>query len=151
MARELVADYLPLAEAKRIDLGIEEFAQLFLHTEPEPLRMIIKNALDNAIKYTPAEGKVTLRLLEENNNSVIEIVDNGPGIAVQECERVFDPFYRVKETTVAGSGLGLAIAKEAAIRLGGTISLHQARNGSGLIFRFTKSINNVLDRAIFDG
>jgi two-component system OmpR family sensor kinase len=151
MARELVADYLPLAEAKRIDLGIEEFAQLFLHTEPEPLRMIIKNALDNAIKYTPAEGKVTLRLLEEDNNSVIEIVDNGPGIAAQEREHVFDPFYRVQDTTVAGSGLGLAIAKEAAIRLGGTISLHQVKDGSGLIFRFTKAINNVLDRAIFDG
>lgn len=151
MARELVADFLPLAEAKRIDLGIEEFAHLYLHTEPEPLRMIIKNALDNAIKYTPAEGKVTLRLLEESNNSVIEIVDNGPGIAAQERERVFDPFYRVQDTTVAGSGLGLAIAKEAAIRLGGTISLHQVRNGGGLIFRFTKSINNVLDRAIFYG
>jgi two-component system OmpR family sensor kinase len=57
----------------------------------------------------------------------------------------------VQDTTVAGSGLGLAIAKEAAIRLGGTISLHQVKDGSGLIFRFTKSINNVLDRAIFDG
>jgi two-component system, OmpR family, sensor kinase len=150
MARELIADYLPLAEAKGIDLGIEEFAHLYLHTEPEPLRMIIKNALDNAIKYTLAHGKVTLRLVEDNNNSVIEIVDSGPGIAVQESERVFDPFYRVQDTSVAGSGLGLAIAKEAAIRLGGTISLHQVRNGSGLIFRFTKSINSVLDKVTFD-
>jgi two-component system OmpR family sensor kinase len=102
--------------------------------------VIIKNALENAIKYTPAGGKVTLRLLAENNNAVIETVDNGPGIAAGERERVFDPFYRIQDTTVAGSGLGLAIAREAAVRLGGTLSLHDAQEGGGLILRYTQAL-----------
>ena len=140
MARGLIADYLPLAEAKHIDLGIEEVAQFHLHAEAESLRMIIKNALENAIKYTPAGGKVTLRLLAENDNAVIEIVDNGPGIAAGERERVFDPFYLIQDTTVAGSGLGLAIAREAAVRLGGTLSLHDVREGDGLILRYTQAL-----------
>ena len=140
IARELVADYLPLAESKRIDLGIEEVAQLHLHAEAESLRVIIKNALENAMKYTPAEGKVTLRVIAENNNGVIEIIDNGPGIPVVEQERVFDPFYRIPDSNVAGSGLGLAIAREAAIRLGGTLSIHNAQEGGGLIFRYTQAL-----------
>jgi two-component system OmpR family sensor kinase len=141
MARELIADYLPLAETKHIDLGIDEVAQLHLHAETEPLRMIIKNALENAIKYTPAGGRVTLRLLAESNNAAIEIIDNGPGITAVERERVFDPFYRIQDTNVAGSGLGLAIARQAAIRLGGTLSLHEVNDGGGLILRYTQALN----------
>ncbi len=140
MAREQVAHYLPLAESKRIDLGIEEVAQLHLHTEAESLRLIVKNALENAIKYTPAGGKVTLRLLTDNDDAVIEIVDNGPGIPVLEREKVFDPFYRVQDTVVAGSGLGLAIAREAAARLGGTLSLHDVQEGGGVILRYTQAL-----------
>lgn len=146
MARELIADYLPLAETKRIDFGIDEIAQLHLHTEAELLRVIIKNALENAIKYTPAGGKVTLRLLAENNNAVIEIVDSGPGIPVSEQERVFDAFYRIQDSSAAGSGLGLAIAKEAAVRLGGTLSIHNAPEGAGLIFRYTQPLNYLAGR-----
>ncbi len=140
MAREQVAHYLPLAESKRIDLGIEEVAQLHLHTEAESLRQIIKNALENAIKYTPAGGKVTLKLLTDNNDAVIEIIDNGPGIPVLEREKVFEPFYRIQDTTIAGSGLGLAIAREAAARLGGTLSFHDVQEGGGVILRYTQAL-----------
>ncbi|MEO6975507.1 MAG: ATP-binding protein [Gallionella sp.] len=145
MARELIADYLPLAETKRIDLGIEEVTAVSLYADPESLRMIIKNALENAIKYTPAGGKVTLRLLTENDDAVIEVVDNGPGILVTERERVFDPFYRTQDTHVAGSGLGLAIAREAAVRLGGTLSLHDVQEGNGLVVRYRQARNRLSD------
>ena len=141
MARELVTEYLPLAVAKNIDLGIEEYAALALHTDPETLRLILKNALENAIKYTPVGGKVTIRLLTENDSAIIEVVDNGPGIPLSERERVFDSFYRIQDTAVEGSGLGLAIAKEAAIRLGGTLSLLEVQDGGGLILRYRKSFN----------
>ncbi len=136
MARELIAEYLPVAEAHRIDLGLDETAQLSLHAEPDTLRLIIKNALENALKYTPEGGEVTLRLLNEGGNAIIEVVDNGPGIPASERERVFDSFYRMPETAGEGSGLGLAIAREAANRLGGTVSLHERREGSGLVFRY---------------
>lgn len=136
MARELIAEYLPMAEAKRIDLGLEEIVPLSMRAAPEALRLILRNALENALKYTPEGGEVTLRLLSDHDNAVIEVVDNGPGISASERERVFDPFYRTPGTTGEGSGLGLSIAREAAIRQGGTVSLHEKQGGSGLIFRY---------------
>ncbi|MGA7181083.1 MAG: ATP-binding protein [Thiobacillaceae bacterium] len=136
MVRELIADYLPMAEAKKIDLGLEEMAPLSILANPEVLRLIVRNALENALKYTPVGGEVTLRLRTMDDDAVIEVIDNGPGIPVAERERVFDSFYRLPETTGEGSGLGLAIAREAAIRLGGRVSLHERQAGPGLIFRY---------------
>lgn len=136
LARELIAEYLPLAEAKAIDLGLEEKAPLLLRGSPDALRLVMSNALGNALKYTPTGGEVTLRLLSTENAHVIEVVDNGPGIPASERERVFDAFYRVSGADGSGSGLGLAITREAASRLGGTVSLHAREDGSGLVFRY---------------
>lgn len=136
MARELIAEYLPLAEARHIDLGMEEITALTLSAAPDALRLIIRNGLENALKYTPAGGEVTLRLDTVDGHAIIEIIDNGPGISAAERERVFDPFYRLPGAVGEGSGLGLAIAREAAIRLNGVVSLHEPRQGSGLIFRY---------------
>jgi two-component system OmpR family sensor kinase len=107
-----------------------------LHASPEALRLILRNALENALKYTPVGGEVTLRLLPAKDLAVIEVIDNGPGIPASERGRVFDSFYRLPGTAGEGSGLGLAIAQEAAIRLGGTISLHAKEEGPGLVFRY---------------
>jgi two-component system OmpR family sensor kinase len=136
MARELIAECLPLAEARHIDLGLEEIAPLSARTSKEVLRLILKNALENALNYTPDGGEVTLRLLAENASIIIEVVDSGPGIPISEREHVFDAFYRMPGTSGEGSGLGLAIAREAAIRLGGTVSVHDRKEGPGLVFRY---------------
>jgi two-component system, OmpR family, sensor kinase len=136
MARELIAEYLPMAEARNIDLGLEEVVPLVLQASPEVLGLILKNALENALKYTPDGGEVTLRLLSENDSAVIEVVDSGPGIPASEREFVFDSFYRIPGTVGEGSGLGLAIAREAAIRLGGNVSLHEREARHGLVFRY---------------
>ena len=139
MARELIAEYLPLSNARRIDLGLDEIAPLSLRTEPDALRLILRNALENAMKYTQEGGEVTLRLLHDNDEAIIEVVDNGSGIPVPERERVFDPFYRIPGTAGEGSGLGLAIAREAANRLGGTISLNERQQGCGLVLRYRQA------------
>lgn len=136
MARELIAERLPLAEAKGIDLGLEETTPLFMRGSREALRLIVSNALENALKYTPEGGEVTLRLLSSGNGDVIEVVDNGPGIPIAERERVLDAFYRMPGADGEGSGLGLAIAREAAIRLGGVLSLHERPDRIGLVFRY---------------
>lgn len=141
MARELIAEYLPLAESRDIDLGLEEIAPLTLHVSPAALRLIFKNALENALKYTPHGGEVTLRLQSDNGNAVIEIIDNGPGIPAPEREHVFDAFYRAPNSVGEGSGLGLAIAREAALRTGGIVSLHDPHDGSGLVFRYRQARN----------
>lgn len=136
IARELIAEYLPLAESKNIDLGLEEIAPLSVRASPAALKLIFKNALENALKYTQYGGEVTLRLLPDNDSAILEVVDNGPGIPVSERENVFDAFYRMPGTAGEGSGLGLAIAREAAIRMGAAVSLHERQDGPGLIFRY---------------
>ncbi len=136
MVRELIAEYLPLSGSKNIDLGLEEIAQLSVRASPDALRLIFKNALENALKYTPEGGEVTVHLLSDNGAAVIEVIDNGPGVPALERERVFDAFYRIPGAVGQGSGLGLAIAREAAIRLGGVVSLHERQEGSGMIFRY---------------
>ncbi|HRX71922.1 MAG: two-component sensor histidine kinase [Candidatus Competibacteraceae bacterium] len=142
MVRELMAEYWRLAEAKRIDLGLEETAPFTLRGSRETLRLMISNALENALKYTPEGGEVTLRLRSDAQGDLIEIVDNGPGIPPAERERVFDAFYRIPGAKGEGSGLGLAIAHEAAIRMGGTVNLYNRQAGSGLIFRYQHGCKN---------
>jgi two-component system OmpR family sensor kinase len=136
IARELIAEYLPLSEAKGIDLGLDEIAPLTFLAAQETLLLVLRNALENALKYTPEGGEVTLRLYSDDVNDIVEVVDNGPGIPVFERERVFDPFYRIPGTAGEGSGLGLSIAREAAARQGGKVSLLNRTEGSGLIFRY---------------
>lgn len=136
VARELLAEYLPMAEEKGIDLGLEEYARFSLPASTESLRLILGNAVSNALKYSPAGSEVTIRLLTEDETAVVEVVDNGPGVPAAERERVFDAFYRLPGTTETGSGLGLSIAREAALRLGGIISLSERRDEPGLVFRY---------------
>lgn len=136
LARELIAQYLPEAEARNIDLGLEEGSRISLRGAIESLRLILGNALENAIKYTPAGGEVTIRLATDGEMAVIEIIDDGPGIPPAERGRVFDAFYRIPGTAGTGSGLGLTIALEAAIRLGGEVSLKERADGPGLVFGY---------------
>jgi two-component system, OmpR family, sensor kinase len=142
MARELIAEYIPLAEARGIDLGLEETGSISLVTEPQALRLVIKNALDNALSYTPRPGEVTVRIYAEGDDAVIEVRDTGPGIPIAERERVFDPFYRIEGSCGQGSGLGLAIARDAATRLRGKLSLDDRPDGRGLVFRYRQRRNH---------
>ena len=83
--------------------------------DPEKLRVVVDNLLSNAIKYSPAGGKIVVRLGKHRDSAVIEVIDNGPGIPDEDRERVFDPFYRSKSALIAetkGSGLGLAIVRD---------------------------------------
>ena len=81
----------------------------------EKLRVVIDNLLSNAIKYSPVGGTIILRLGKHNDHAVIEVIDNGPGIAAEDRDRIFDPFYRGKNvatSAVKGTGLGLAIVRD---------------------------------------
>ena len=86
-----------------------------LHGDGEKLRVVIDNLLSNAIKYSPMGSTIILRLARDKDQAVIDVIDSGPGIAVEDRERIFDPFYRSKSATVAGvkgTGLGLAIVRD---------------------------------------
>lgn len=139
LGRDLIAECLPLAEQRGIDIGMEEDATLTLAADPASLRLIVKNALDNAVRYTPPGGQVTLRLAKTQGRGVVEVIDTGPGIPPAERNRVFAPFYRPAGSAGAGSGLGLAIARDAAARCGGTISIDARAEPPGTVFRYTQS------------
>ncbi len=140
LARELIEEFVPLATARRIDLGLDVLTKLSLFANPESLRLVLGNGLENALKYTPEGGEVTIRLSMDGGDGFIEIIDNGPGIPDSYRKRVFDPFYRMPDTQGNGSGLGLAIAREAALRMGGQITLHDRPDGVGSIFRYQQQV-----------
>jgi two-component system OmpR family sensor kinase len=138
MVRETMEEFVPAAEARGIDLGLAEIERLEVVARPDTLRLILKDALDNALAYTPVGGQVTIRLMREGPDVVIEVLDTGPGIPIGHREQVFEPFYRIPGSPGSGSGLGLAIARDAAARAGGIVTLHDGPGGLGLLFRYTQ-------------
>jgi two-component system OmpR family sensor kinase len=141
LVRDLIAEYLPVAHVKAIDLGLDEQGPVVLSGSAGAFRLILKNALDNAIRYTPSGGEVTVRLRQEELSVIVDVIDSGPGIPVEERERVFSPFYRGADSQGDGTGLGLAIARDAAQRLGGEVCLATPPSGKGLIFRYRQPIH----------
>lgn len=127
--RQVVEDLLPLAVAKSIDIGVVSDTDVWLPVLEIDLKTIVKNLVENAIRYTPHSGQVDLSVQKTAKNIVLKIQDNGPGIPKTERERVFDPFYRVIGNDEVGSGLGLSIVKTIADRLGATVTLNDC-NGS---------------------
>jgi two-component system, OmpR family, sensor kinase len=87
------------------------------------LMAMVKNLVDNAIRYTPAGGQVDLYVVVTDGKAELHIQDNGPGISLDERERVFDPFYRSLAHEQIGSGLGLSIVQTIAHRIGAEIRL----------------------------
>jgi two-component system OmpR family sensor kinase len=134
-ARDVIAEFLEASAARRIDLGLDLQASPRVRATPEALRMILRNAVDNAIKYAPAGGTVTVRVARDAAQAVIEVIDDGPGIPAELLHSALAPFSRLGHDG-PGSGLGLAIAHDAARRLGGQISLHLRRDMPGLVFRY---------------
>ena len=135
LLRESIAALMPLADARRIDLGCEIERDVVVHGQADELRSLIDNLIDNALRYSPQGATVDVRLVcGESSETLIEIVDEGPGISSEHLPRVFDRFFRVLGTGVEGSGLGLAIAQGAAQRQGARIELHN-RPGGGLLAR----------------
>jgi len=133
LAREVVADLAPLAGAKGIDLGLSSAATSVLSGDPDALRTLISNLVDNAIRYTPAGGRVDVALADDAGSAVLTVRDSGPGIAVEDRERVFDRFYRgTGAGGIRGSGLGLAIVKHIAERHRADLELGPGIDGRGL-------------------
>jgi two-component system OmpR family sensor kinase len=132
IARDVVAELVPFADAKQIDLGISESQPAFVRGDPDALRTLIRNLVDNAVRYTPAGGRVDVCLEGHTNRIVLRVVDTGPGIPPEERARVFDRFYRRPGTSPPGSGLGMAIVKAIADTHGATVALDSGPEGHGL-------------------
>ncbi|WIM04446.1 MAG: sensor histidine kinase N-terminal domain-containing protein [Candidatus Nitricoxidivorans perseverans] len=131
LARDVAREWVPRALAGRIDLGFEGTDwPLLIDGVPLLLRQLLDNLIDNALKYTPAGGRVTVRV-QAGERATIAVEDSGIGIPEADRERVFEPFYRVLGTDADGSGLGLAICREIAELHRGDISLAAGEGGAG--------------------
>ncbi|SDX76852.1 two-component system, OmpR family, sensor kinase [Collimonas sp. OK242] len=128
--RRVVEDSLPLAQANHIDIGVEADVEVTLAAQEVDIVALIRNLIDNAIRYTPAGGNVEVRMHAQPGLVTVEVEDSGPGIQEMERERVFDPFYRVLGSDQDGSGLGLSIVKSIVARLHGKIELLHARSSA---------------------
>ena len=136
LGREVLAMHFPVAEQRGIDLGMEAADALSVLSSARLLRTILGNAIDNALKYTPVGGEVTLRIAALGDGARCEIIDSGPGVQPSERDEVFKPFHRLAGQEIGGTGLGLAIAREAARRIGARISLQDRDDRrKGLVLR----------------
>ena len=104
-----VEDTLLAAQARRIDLGVHRAEPVVVPGHAEALRILVRNLLDNAVKYTPEGGRVDLDVHATPQGIVLCVEDSGPGISQSDRGRVLDRFYRASGTDATGSGLGLAI------------------------------------------
>jgi two-component system OmpR family sensor kinase len=137
LAREVVAEMVPLADARKIDLGISASQPAYVLGDPDALRTLVRNLVDNAVRYTPVGGTVDVSVHDSAASSSgqgaeLRVVDTGPGIPTDEQSRVFDRFYRPPGTSPPGSGLGMAIVKAIADAHGATITLGSGAGGAGL-------------------
>ena len=138
---DLIEEFSALAKASSLQLtsSILSDQPLYVIGDEDQLLRLLSNLIANAIKYTPASGKINLILKKNNSDAVIEIIDTGIGISTQEQKLIFDRFYRVNESRSrrsGGSGLGLAIAQVIAQAHGGKIRVQsQLNKGSTFSFR----------------
>ena len=140
LAQAATGDWVATALQKNIDLGYEGTGLLasnktaIVNGNTLLLRELMNNLIDNAIRYTPAGGHITVGIRQENKTTIFYVQDNGIGLASENQALVFERFYRVLGTQQEGCGLGLTIVQEIAERHGATVSVTSEGEGKGTLF-----------------
>jgi len=130
LVRQVVVEQEPLAEAKGIDLGVTQVDEaVAVSGDHEALRILLSNLVGNALRYTPEGGRVDVSCGLSEGAAFIAVDDSGPGIPVEDRERVFDRFYRGGTGSEIGSGLGLSIVRAIAVRHQAKVSLDDSASG----------------------
>ncbi|MBV9635103.1 MAG: sensor histidine kinase, partial [Methylobacteriaceae bacterium] len=134
IARAAVEKLAARAIEKNIDLGFEcDGTEVKIMGHLTLLNELVVNLVDNAVRYTPAGGVITMSLDRNGDALHLRIEDNGPGIPAHERERAFERFHRILGSEAEGFGLGLAIVKEIVIAHDGSVRLGEPAEGSGLV------------------
>lgn len=144
LLREEMAALYPLADSHSILVELhdpEDCARVLLKTVPQLLAVVVRNLLENAIKYTPEHGTVIVRVDQQPSHLAINFEDSGPGVPVAERDHIFNRFYRLPNAGIPGSGLGLAIVKRIVDILGAQLLIEdsQALGGLKVELRFERS------------
>jgi two-component system phosphate regulon sensor histidine kinase PhoR len=136
IVERIVDSVQQIAEEKNMQVTCEVPPGLMAWADPQALEHVLLNLVDNAVKYTPAGGKIAVRVRAEGERVRIEVEDNGPGIEPRHRDRIFERFYRVdkgRSREVGGTGLGLAIVKHLAEAMDGSVGVGPA-SPQGSIF-----------------
>ncbi len=132
---DAIKPFEEIDQGKPISIKLEA-AEFTVSADPERLRQVIENLIENSIKYSKEEVEIVVRALTENGNGKIEVSDNGIGIAADKIPYIFERFYQVEDVHTRshqGAGLGLAIAKELVEKMGGSIAV-ESESGVGSTF-----------------
>ena len=144
--RRVLQELMPLALNKQQDIGVAVENDIRIRADDTEIYTLIKTFTDNAIRYTPAGGRIDIGFSETPTTLTIWVEDDGPGIPAAERSRVTDAFYRILGTEQQGTGLGLSIADAIAKRYGGKLILADSRNfAHGLLIQ--AELNKQLLRA----
>ncbi len=131
VVRDVVADLLPSAQHRCVDLGFERIDSVAVRADATALAVLIRNLVDNALRHTPHDGRVDIHVLADGAHAVLRVEDTGPGISEAELARVFEPFYRGRRSKGDGTGLGLPIVRRIVDSLAGTITLENIAPAGG--------------------
>jgi signal transduction histidine kinase len=131
LARSTVANFSARADEQGVDLGAVAKGAAIVEGDAQQLSILLNNLVDNAVRHTPAGGRVDVSAGQREGRPCLSVSDSGPGIPAAERERVFDRFYRSSAHAPAstGSGLGLAIVRAVAQRHGADVTLADAPGG----------------------
>lgn len=129
--RDVLEDLMPQIKLRKQEIEWVYGNDANLRIDHIDLRTLLRNLIENAIRYTPIQGRIEISLVQEPDCVRIQIADSGPGIPNDQLDRVFEPFYRL-QTQSEGSGLGLAIVKQLAARWQGHVTLCN-RSSAGLL------------------
>jgi signal transduction histidine kinase len=143
LLQEIIQDFIPLAQVKGQSLTTQIEPSIMVEADEHRLEQIINNLLSNAIKFTPEGGKIKLKAKQSNSEVIVEVSDNGKGIAHEEQQNLFRPYYRVPadRRRYDGLGLGLSIAKQLVELHGGKIWMESTLE-KGSTFYFSLPLSN---------
>jgi len=129
IAENIISDEAPLALDKNIEISLNGTRGKFIDANGDAIGVLIRNLVDNAIRYTPENGEVEVKISQVDNQILLSVADSGPGIPADERELVFKRFYRRLGTKAPGSGLGLSIVRRIASLHGLELVLLESRLG----------------------
>lgn len=125
----------PLALDKSVELTFNAEPDLKIHADPERLFQVLSNLIGNAIKFTPADGKIGVAAMSNGDEIVFSVRDSGKGIAPEQLPHIFERYWTAKEGNAAGTGLGLYISQGIIKAHGGQLRA-ESKPGEGSEFRY---------------
>ncbi len=147
-AHNVTRNWIEKALDKSIDLGVEcDEDTVLIQGLPLMLDEVLNNLIDNAIRYSPPQSVITVRLTRHDTHALLSVEDNGAGMSELERRHIFDRFYRVSKTT-EGSGLGLSIVQEIINFHNGQITVLAQKNDSGTVFQITLPLFSAMKKLI---